>query len=365
MFTRPAPRVAAALGLLILAGALLGPIGLIGIRLARSAQVAEVQTPPPAKQEPAARTATQPADAKPAVQSEDEKAIRAFDAEYVRDFNNADAKALAARFTEDAEIIEEDGYRYQGRALIEERLTETFAASPGSKMAIEVEAIRLLNADAAKEEGRTIVTPPKGGPVSHRSGIPCCSIKQTRRQRLLSSVREEPEKLLSPHDHLQAALDWLVGDWIDEGADSLVRVHCRWSDDQNFLIRTFQVKHQGKDLMTVTQRIGWDPAAGHVRSWEFDSEGGFGEGKWGRDGQRWVIKHTATRPDGISVTATNTLLRERPDLVRWTSVDRVLGDESIPDEETYVFVRVPPPPPGHAENPAAPSASPKSERSPQ
>ena len=33
--------------------------------------------------------------------------------------------------------------------------------------------------------------------------------------------------------------------------------------------------------MTVTQRIGWDPAAKQIRSWEFDSEGGFGEGTWG------------------------------------------------------------------------------------
>ena len=206
---------------------------------------------------------------------------------------------------------------------IEERLTETFAASPGARMAIEVESIRILNADAAQEEGRTIVTPAKGGPVSHRrylvllvrrEGAGSCpaSAKSPRR----CSVRTTTCK----------PLEWLIGDWIDEGADSLVRVNCRWSGDRNFLIRTFTVKHQGKDVMTVTQRIGWDPAAGHIRSWEFDSEGGFGEGKWGRDGDRWVIKHTATRPDGTTVTATNTLKRERPDMVRWTSVDRVLGE---------------------------------------
>ena len=63
----------------------------------------------------------------------------------------------------------------------------------------------------------------------------------------------------------------MLGDWIDEGPDSVVRINCRWSEDGNFLIRTFNVKHQGKDVMTVTQRIGWDPAARQIRSWEFDS----------------------------------------------------------------------------------------------
>ena len=67
------------------------------------------------------------------------------------------------------------------------------------------------------------------------------------------------------------------------------------------LQRQFTVKHQGKDVMTVNQRIGWDPAAKQIRSWEFDSEGGFGEGKWGGDGDRWVIKHTAIRPEGTSI----------------------------------------------------------------
>jgi uncharacterized protein (TIGR02246 family) len=362
MLNRPAAKVAAALGLLMLAGAVPMFNAWFGNRSARSAEPAQLQSTAEAKQQPSAAVKTEPLKANAPIQSQEEKEIRAFDDLYIRDYNNADAKALAARFTEDAEVVEEDGYRYQGRPLIEERLTETFAENKGAKMAIEIESIRILNPDAVKEEGHTIVTPAKGGAATHRR-YTVLLVKREGRW-LLSSVREEHEPMLSPHVHLQS-LEWMVGDWLDEGADSVVRVNCRWSEDQNFLIRTFQVKHQGKDVMTVTQRIGWDPVARQVRSWEFDSEGGFGEGKWGQEGERWVIKHTATRPEGTTVTATNTLLRERPDLVRWTSADRVVGSESIPDEESYVFVRVPPPPPGHTENPATPAQSPNPERSPR
>ena len=100
--------------------------------------------------------------------------------------------------------------------------------------------------------------PAKGGPATHRR-YTALLVKRDGNW-LLSSVREEPDPMVSPHDRLQV-LAWMLGDWIDEGPDSVVRVNCRWSDDGNFLIRTFTVKHQGKDVMTVTQRIGWDPAA--------------------------------------------------------------------------------------------------------
>ncbi len=45
-----------------------------------------------------------------------------------------------------------------------------------------------------------------------------------------------------------------------------------------------------------------------------------------------------------------------PDLVRWTSTDRFIGHEPIPDELAYAFVRVPAPPGGPANTPATPAA---------
>ena len=148
---------------------------------------------------------------------------------------------------------------------------------------------------------------------------------------------------MPPHERLKD-LDWMIGEWIDQGPDAHVRVSCRWSEDGNFLIRTFAVKVQGKPAMTVHQRIGWDPLGKQFHSWEFDSEGGYGEGRWSRDGNRWVIKHTGVRPEGVTASATHIMTRERPDLVRWISIDRVVGDESVPQDESFAMVRVPPPP---------------------
>ena len=293
--------------------------------------------------------------------SPDEKAVRAVDEAFVRDYNKGDSKALATHFTEDAEVFDADGEHYQGRNLIEQRFVETFATSPGVKIAIEIEEIRFLSADVAKEEGRTLITPAKGAPVSRIYTV--LFVKRDRRW-LISSVREEPDPLVGPHQRLED-LEWMVGEWVDEGADSVVRVDCRWSDDTNYLIRSFTVRRQGKPVMTVSQRIGWDPLARQIRSWEFDSEGGFGEGRWSRDGERWIIKHTGVRPEGTTASATNIMVRERPDLVRWASTDRILGEESVPDEETFVLVRVPPAPRTRLKAQSPPSRSPNTTRSPR
>ncbi|MDR3638531.1 MAG: SgcJ/EcaC family oxidoreductase [Isosphaeraceae bacterium] len=309
-----------------------------------------------AAEKPGTKEAASPA------QSEDERAIRALDEAFVREYNSGDSKALAAHFTEDAEVVEANDDRYEGRAVIERSFADTFAAAKGAKIAFEIDSIRLLSPDAAKEEGRSLVTPPQGAPVARRYTV--LYVKRGG-QWLIAGVREEADPFSRPHDRLKD-LEWLVGDWIDEGSDAVVRVHCGWSEDANFLIRTFTVKRQGKPVLSVTQRIGWDPLAKQVRSWEFDSEGGFGEGAWSRHDGRWVVKYKGVRPEGTTASATHTMSRERPDLVRWVATDRVVGDESLADDASYLLVRIPPPPPGSRPEPApASTTNPATTRSPR
>jgi uncharacterized protein (TIGR02246 family) len=272
--------------------------------------------------------------------SPEAKAVLEADLAFVREYNKGDAKALAARFAEDAEVIEVDGTRYRGRELIERRLAETFAESPGVKLEIKPESLQFLSPDVAREEGSTTVTSTSGAAETRRHTA--LLVRRDGRW-LISSVREEAGTFVSPRERLKE-LVWMIGDWVDQGPDSHVRVNCRWSEDGNFLIRTFAIKLAGNTALTVHQRVGWDPLAKQFRSWEFDSEGGYGEGRWSRDGDRWVIKHTVVRPEGFITSSTSLVVRERPDLVRWTSTDRVVGDQSMPDLEGFVMVRVPPAP---------------------
>ncbi|HZW32160.1 MAG TPA: SgcJ/EcaC family oxidoreductase [Isosphaeraceae bacterium] len=347
-------RVVGPLAVIALLGTILGP------GLARSQVGAEVSSQPePPRANPSTRgdgtAASRPG------QSADEQAVRAVDEAFVRAYNQGDSKALAALFTEDAEAVEAEGDHLQGRDQIERRLADTFAASPGVTIALEIGSIRFLSPDVAQEEGRTIVRPTQDTRLAQPYTV--LYVKRGGRW-LISSVREEADPLVRPHDRLKD-LEWMIGDWVDEASDSQVRVNCRWSEDGNFLIRSFTVRQQGKPVMTVSQRIGWDPLARRIRSWEFDSEGGFGEGTWSRDGDRWLVKHTGARPEGVAASSTNILIRERSDLVRWSSTDRVLGEASIPGAQAYVMVRVPPPPRTPPRVQAGPSTSPNPTRSPR
>ena len=303
--------------------------------------------------------------AAPGTQSADEKAVRAVDDAFVREYNKGDTKALAALFTDDAEIFEADGARYQGRDLIARAFTDTFAVSKGARIALEVASIRFLTPDVAKEEGRSVVTPVEGMPVPRFYTV--LFVKREGKW-LMASVREEPDPVVRPHDRLKE-LEWMVGDWVDESSDHIVKVGCRWSTDGNFLLRNFNIQRGGKPVMSVTQRVGWDPVAGEFRSWEFDSEGGFGEGRWARDSARWVVKETGVRPDGTTASSTRITQRQSPDQVRWTLVDRVVAGETVPGEDTSLLTRVPPVPrlgatgPNPPAKPTTASPTPSPERS--
>ena len=271
----------------------------------------------------------------------DEAALHAIAEAYARAYNTGDARALASLFTDDAEMIDEDGEHLRGRSMIEEVFRSMFKERPGATIKIVPASLRFLGPDVAQEEGQTQVNVPEKPPATTRH-YTVLFVKQGNRW-MYSSVREEPEKGLTHHQRLQE-LEWLVGDWLDESPDSVVRTSCRWTVDQNFLLRDFTVHVQGKPVMTVNERIGWDPSTRQIKSWVFDSEGGHGSGLWSRNGNEWVIKSTGILPDGRTATATHVLTRLSTQSARWSSIERTVGDQVVPDHAEYVMVRKPPQP---------------------
>ncbi len=189
--------------------------------------------------------------------------------------------------------------------------------------------------------GRTQVTPSDGSaPVGGRfAGI----IILREGRWLLGSVREIPDKELTAHEHLKE-LEWLVGDWVEETEDAVVNSSVAWTDNGNFLLRSFDVRVKGKPALTGTQRIGWDPLTKQIKSWVFDANGGYGEGLWMREGDQWIIKATGVRSDGRVATATQVLTYVNKDKLRWKSIDRTLGSEISQDIDEIVMVRKPPQP---------------------
>jgi hypothetical protein len=174
-----------------------------------------------------------------------------------------------------------------------------------------------------------------------------CSLICTRdgKQWLIASLRETVAATEHPSNHDQLKqLEWLVGEWIDEGSQSHIHFSCRWDDGGNFLLRDFEVHSAGQKTITGTQRIGFDPLSGHLKSWAFDSAGGYAEGHWQRDGDSWILNSTGVTADGRIASGSNIFTRVDRNRMSFHSVDRVVGGQRIPDVVEVIIVRKPPGP---------------------
>lgn len=280
--------------------------------------------------------------AQAARQADEAKAIAALVASFTKAFNAGDAAAAAATYAEDALVVDEQGERIEGRAAVRDRLAASFADSPGSTIAISVDALRFLGPDTALEEGRTTITPAGAGGVPELTRFTVVYVKHDGRW-LQSAVRDETVHETIPHDRLKE-LEWMVGEWINESQDAVVHTTCKWVDNGNFLTRDFTMKTHGRPVMSGTQRIGWDPARGQIKTWIFDTEGGFAEGYWSRNGDEWVIKAEGVQQDGRHASVTNILRRLGKDRASWRSVDRTLGGFAMPGVDEFTLVRKPPEP---------------------
>jgi uncharacterized protein (TIGR02246 family) len=271
--------------------------------------------------------------------SADEAAIRQHIEQFAKAYNAHDAKAVAGLFAADGRIESKDGETSEGRDAIEKTFAAIFQQSPQQKLEVAVDSVRFLNPDLAIEVGTTKATNPDEAPEYDRYTV--LHVKRDGKWQMAFARDEEGPKA-SANERLKP-LAWLVGEWVDHDGVADVSTVCKWSEDGMFLLQEFKLKLKGHEAMTVSQRIGWDPLANSIRSWVFDSEGGFGEGLWLRDGDDWVIKATGIRPDGTVGSATNYLIREGPDGYVWRSLDRVVADE-VQEPVEVKIVRKPPQP---------------------
>ncbi len=143
------------------------------------------------------------------------------------------------------------------------------------------------------------------------------------------------ETLQTPLTQLQ----WLVGDWIDEGADATIKTRCRWAHRNHFLSQTFTVETKDGVVLEGAQVIAWDPVRQQIRSWTFDSEGGFGEGAWSQDGNHWNVKTAHSLFTGGRASSINVFTPVDENSIRWKSINREIEGEIQPNIPEVTVVR--------------------------
>jgi len=264
-------------------------------------------------------------------QAADEAAIRKAVESYVAAFNRGDARALAALWCPAAVYTNPlSGEQVVGREAIEKQFAAIFAQAKGVKLEAKTDSIQFISPSVAVEHGTAKVIRPDEGP--EESQYTAVYVKRDA-QWLLDRVTEEDVPVVTSHYEQLKDLEWMIGRWVDQDDDATVVTECNWTKNNNFITRSFSVQIRDRIDMAGMQIIGWDPAAKQIRSWVFDSDGGFGQGTWKKKDKRWYIQQSGVLPDGRKSSSVNIITYVDDKTCTLQSVNRTVDGELLPNIE--------------------------------
>ncbi len=263
-------------------------------------------------------------------------AIRTQSQAFIDAFNQRDAKAVAALWTEDGEYIDDTGRRFAGRTEIEKGYANLFASNPNVTIKIAIDSIRVLSQGAATEEGSAVIEPSPMG-VSGISRYSAIHVKVDEKW-LMASVRDTWVET-PPAARSAADLKWMIGTWVAEEHGVQTESICRWSANERFLERRYTTTKLDGTKTTGLQLIGWNPLGQHVQSWDFSPDGGHSMGIWTATDGGWQSQVQGTTGHGIPTAAVNVLIRLDDNAYMWQSTQRTVGESAIPDTDEIVIKR--------------------------
>lgn len=270
-------------------------------------------------------------------QAAEEAAIRKAVESYVAAFNDADAKTLAAMWSPAAVYTNPlSGEQVVGREEIEGQFAAIFAETKGIKLEVTTESVDFISPSVAVESGTAKVIRPDQSP--EETEYTAVYVKQEGRWLLDRVTEEEVPQVKSNYEHLKD-LEWMIGTWVDEDEQNRIETTCQWTKNRNFITRSFTLAVRDRIDMAGMQIIGWDPAAKQIRSWVFDSDGGFGTAVWRKKGKSWYVQSTGTLPDGGKTSSVNIITCVDDNAFTWQSVNRMAGGELLPNIDEVPVVR--------------------------
>ena len=306
--------------------------GLLGAACSVAAMAGPASGQPTVTTPPASVAAADPATIaiRAAIAAEAEATVNAF--------NGGDAAALGGMFIADGELVDENGTVTESRTEITSLFRRFFERFPKATLEMEVTDARAVGDEMVVEEGIRRITADQAAAAQVR--YVAVRLKEGARWPL-ASYREFSDDPQPTPTEMLASLEWIVGDWVDESPEGQTQISYGWSEDGNFLIGEYNLSVGGQAASKSVQRIGWDPVEGTLRSWTFDSDGGFSEGEWMGTDDGWVVKSEATLPDGSIGSATVTIRPSDADHFVVESTDRIVGGAQEPDFK-LVIARKPP-----------------------
>jgi uncharacterized protein (TIGR02246 family) len=272
-------------------------------------------------------TPAQDKTAKDPKRESDRLAIDKLTKDMVQAFAKRDAAAIAAHWTQEGEFIRNDGEPIRGRDAIQRGYAEFFKTLKGTpKLEFQLDAVHFPSADMAATE---VTLRLKNGGETVASGRQAIVAVREGDQWKVAIIREWDRDISL--DLGLKDLQWLIGTWQSVGKDREVTLTYEWDENRAFLRGRFTVKEGTKVIESGTEVIGKDTARGVMRSWVFQSDGGFGGGVWTREGKKWNVAFHGVQADGRELTATILYIPVGPNTLTWQAVNQVLDGVPVAD----------------------------------
>ena len=131
----------------------------------------------------------------------------------------------------------------------------------------------------------------------------------------------------------------MIGNWVDQDDSARIETECKWAKNNSFITRSFSVLVEDRIDISGIQVIGWDAAEKRIRSWTFDSDGGFGQAVWNKKGASWYTRLVGTLPDGSRSSSVNVITPVDDSTFTWQSVHRIAAGELLPNIDEVTIVR--------------------------
>lgn len=259
--------------------------------------------------------------------------------QYVSSFNRHDADAMSEQWSENGHRIHpRTGEVAEGRAAIKEALQKMFSEGKADKLQVKIIKSSRLEDGSIETIGRFRVTFADGSPA-RESAIRVLLVNENGSWKI-DEIREISADAPESHEEKLKGLEFLLGSWEDQDEDVTIKNKARFDRYHNFIIQKFEIQVYNQLLIDGYQIIGWDPIQKRIRSWMYDSDGGFGEAVWKEKDGKWYVDSHFTLRDGRKATATYVYKPIDANSYSWGSEDRDVGGEVLPNIEPVTVVRV-------------------------
>jgi uncharacterized protein (TIGR02246 family) len=284
-----------------------------------------------AASEAAVSTSASPSGGPSAANKLDEQVIRAQANEFAKAYAAGDAEKIASLWSLDCSFTDADGKRYHGRDSILKLYRGWFRESGAQPLTVNIDSLAFPSAEICLEQGTTVVG------ASDKGRYTVVHQKLNGEWKMLNVTETMYE---APAAETIGDLAWMAGAWSIKTAKTEIRLYVTPIAHGHFLAMRFCDLEGENEIPQSFQLIGTDPQSGHLVSWHFGEDGGYGNGHWHRVGDKWSVETRGLTPDGRSTTAIYIYESKDNGHFFWSSIDRTVDGQPVADRRPVEAVRI-------------------------